>query len=87
MYVFLSISIAVVVIFISLLRSRYIKKKIYQKIDDYAKNELKKVDIMIDGDRPWDIKVNNKKLIQRIIKQVVGIDRTGTNNILIIYIF
>ena len=62
---------------------RYILLKTASKT---VEKVFKTADIEINGNRPWDIKVNNNKLIKRAIGQVLGFDRTGSNHILIIFI-
>ena len=36
-------------------------------LKDYVQEFLAKVDVQIDGNRPWDIQVHNPKLYQRVL--------------------
>ena len=45
------------------------KKNIRKLAERYLKKLLLQADIIIDGERPWDIQVNNSNLYQRVLMQ------------------
>ena len=65
---------------------RYIRNKFLITVGKIVENVFKKADIEINGNRPWDVKINKKQtlnLVKRIIGQFLGFNRTGNNHILI----
>lgn len=41
----------------------------YSKLQNFIQSVLKEVDVEINGDRPWDLRVHNPQLYPRLIAQ------------------
>ena len=65
---------------------RFIRYKVLITANSIVEKTFKNADIVVNGNRPWDIKVNNKKLLKRAIGAMFAINRAGTNHILILSI-
>ena len=61
----------ILLIFIIIILLTFLFKFFNSKSDPelFAKNLLQKADVQINGNRPWDIKVNNKNLYSRVMQE------------------